>query len=296
MSADPLARAAASLSGLALGDALGSQFADPDKIHYLDQRTLPPPPWRWTDDTEMACSLFRVLADHGRIDQDALAAAFAAHHDPARGYGAATGRMLGRIRAGGDWRSLAAGQFGGQGSWGNGAAMRVAPLGAWFGGDPAIAAAQARLSAEVTHTHPEAAAGAMAVAVATSIAVAGDRPSPAGFLGRILPHLPPSEVADKIVQAGRLLGDADPVRVAAVLGNGSGDRVQDTVPLTLWAAARHLDDYERAVWTTARAGGDVDTTCAIVGGIVGVRAGSLPADWSARVEPLPNWARGPVPT
>jgi hypothetical protein len=38
----------------------------------------------------MACSVYRILNDHGTLDQDALAAAFAAHHDFDRGYGPAT--------------------------------------------------------------------------------------------------------------------------------------------------------------------------------------------------------------
>ncbi|MER6005354.1 ADP-ribosylglycohydrolase family protein [Nonomuraea angiospora] len=40
-----------------------------------------------------------------------------------------------RVREGGDWRTLSAELFDGKGSWGNGAAMRVAPLGAWFAND-----------------------------------------------------------------------------------------------------------------------------------------------------------------
>jgi ADP-ribosylglycohydrolase len=45
--------------------------------------------------------------------------------------------------------------FGGNGSFGNGAAMRVAPLGAYFAADPDRAAAEARLQAEITHSHVE---------------------------------------------------------------------------------------------------------------------------------------------
>src|SRR5258707_5111014 len=63
------------------------------------------------------------------------------------------------------WRELVAAQFSGQGSFGNGAAMRVAPLGAYFASDLRRVVAQARLSATVTHTHPEAVAGEMPVAV-----------------------------------------------------------------------------------------------------------------------------------
>jgi len=89
--------------------------------------------------------------------------------------------VLRPIREGGDWRALAAGLFDGSGSRGNGAAMRVAPLGAFHANDPAEAAHQAALSASVTHTHPEAAA----VAVAAVHAAAGPQP-PGPFIDQIL--------------------------------------------------------------------------------------------------------------
>jgi ADP-ribosylglycohydrolase len=54
-----------------------------------------------------------------------------------------------------------------------------------------------------------------------------------------------------------------------------------------------LDDYEAALWATASAGGDVDTICAIVGGIVAARVGAegIPLPWRDRTEPLPAWLR-----
>jgi hypothetical protein len=66
----------------------------------------------------------------------------------------------------------------------------------------------------------------------------------------------------------------------------------DTVPFALWCAATHLDDYPAALWATASAGGDVDTTCAIVGGIVAAHVGTdgIPFTWQEAVEPLPHWA------
>jgi ADP-ribosylglycohydrolase len=58
----------------------------------------------------------------------------------------------------------------------------------------------------------------------------------------------------------------------------------------MWAAARNLGDYRQAFWDTARAGGDVDTTCAIVGGIVAARPdGAPPLEWRERAESLPEW-------
>ncbi|RVX40348.1 ADP-ribosylglycohydrolase [Nonomuraea polychroma] len=292
MSADPLIRATSSLYGLLVGDALGSQFFVPANRPALDGRTLPPRPWQWTDDTEMACSIYRVLADHGRVDQDPLAGSFATHHDFDRGYGPATNRLLRLVREGGDWRELAAGLFDGKGSWGNGAAMRVAPLGAWFAGDLPRAAAQARLSAQVTHTHPEAAAGAIAVAVAAAVAAAEPGVSPGRFVDQVLEHTPSGLVRDGIAAARRLLTVRDPSLAAYELGNGRDVSAHDTVPFTIWAAARHLGDFESAFWTTAAAGGDVDTTCAIVGGITGAGVGP-PPDWVRRCEPPPSWAKVP---
>lgn len=295
MHSDHLARARTALSGLTLGDALGSQFFVPANRQALESRTPPPAPWQWTDDTEMACSVYATLAASGEIDQDALAARFAEHHDFDRGYGPGTGRMLRLVREGGDWRRLAAEQFDGRGSWGNGAAMRVAPLGAFFADDLDAAARQAALSAEVTHTHPEAVAGAIAVAVAAAVVtpVTGARTarSPGRFVDEVLHRVPEGKVRAGIEEARRLLTIREPETAAAVLGNGRGVAAHDTVPFTIWAAAQHLEDFERAIWTTASAGGDVDTTCAIVGGIVasGIGMAALPAAWLEACEPLPGW-------
>ena len=110
-------QAYASLVGLAVGDAFGAQILLPGEHPEILERRLPPAPWRWTDDTEMACSIFNVLSRHGEIDQDALAGAFAAHCDPARDYGRGAERRLARVRAGEPWREVA---VDGRASWGNG--------------------------------------------------------------------------------------------------------------------------------------------------------------------------------
>ncbi|MEU3463054.1 ADP-ribosylglycohydrolase family protein [Streptomyces sp. NPDC006733] len=290
-------RALASLRGLAVGDALGSQFFVPSNYQALQNGGLPPGVWQWTDDTEMACSVLAVLAAHGRIDQDALAMSFAEHHDFDRGYGPAVNRMLRLIRQeGADWRELAAGLFNGQGSWGNGAAMRVAPLGAWYAGDAEQATHQAEISAYTTHQHREAVVGAMAVAAMAALVADPDGPKdPSALLGGVLDLVPTSAVKAGIRRARDMLDYADVATVAAVLGCGRRTSAHDTVPFALWAAARNLDDYRQAFWTTAKAGGDVDTTCAIVGGILASRStGQPPAEWLERTEPLPLWAAAPA--
>lgn len=287
---DHLERARTSLIGLAIGDALGSQFFVPTNRKHLTTRTLPSTPWRWTDDTEMACSIYIALANDNSIDQDRLATDFAQHHDFDRGYGPATNRLLRLVREGGDWRLLAAALFDGAGSWGNGAAMRVAPIGAFFAQDPGEAARQAALSAAVTHTHPHAVAGAVAVAVAAALAANGASP-PGTFIDGVLAHIPPGTIHDGVMAARRLLTVSDSETAAQLLGNGRQVAAHDTVPFTIWAAAQHLTNYEQAIWTTAAAGGDVDTTCAIVGGIVaaGLSVDQLPSAWRQSLEPLPAW-------
>ncbi|MFF4023552.1 MULTISPECIES: ADP-ribosylglycohydrolase family protein [Nocardia] len=113
---------------------------------------MPAPPWQWTDDTEMACSVYTEVLDRGRIDRDALAAVFADRCEPYRGYGPGTVVVLHEIRDGRPWADAAGAVFGGNGSWGNGAAMRVAPLGAYFAGDPERAAAYVAWSSRSVNT------------------------------------------------------------------------------------------------------------------------------------------------
>ncbi|MBJ6643420.1 hypothetical protein DD630_25390 [Streptomyces sp. BSE7F] len=287
-----LGRALASLRGLSVGDALGSQFFVPVNYPLLKRRELPEGPWQWTDDTEMACSVVTVLATHHRIDQDALAHSFAHRHDFDRGYGPAVNRLLRLVREGGDWRELAAALFNGQGSWGNGAAMRVAPLGAWYADDPEQATHQAEISAYPTHQHREAVVGAMAVAAAAALAAAPDGPPGAeDLLDGVVALIPArSAVGAGLRRARDMLDYGDAATVAAVLGCGRRTTAHDTVPFALWSAARSLADYEHAFWTTAQVGGDVDTTCAIVGGVVAAgSAGAPPEEWAERVEALPEW-------
>ncbi|MFJ6570579.1 ADP-ribosylglycohydrolase family protein [Streptomyces sp. NPDC091292] len=289
-----LGRALASLRGLSVGDALGSQYFVPVNYPLLKRREVPSGTWQWTDDTEMASSVVTVLAAHRRIDQDALARSFAQRHDFDRGYGPAVNRLLRLVREGGDWRELAAALFNGQGSWGNGAAMRIAPLGAWYADDPEQATHQAEISAYPTHQHREAVVGSMAVAAAAALAAdpAGP-PTPEALLDGVIALVPRSAVGAGLRRARDMLDYDDPGTVAAVLGCGRRTTAHDTVPFAVWSAARCLGDFERAFWETAQVGGDVDTTCAIVGGIVATAdTGGPPESWAARTEALPEW----VPT
>jgi ADP-ribosylglycohydrolase len=276
-----------SLSGLAVGDAYGNH-------HSTNQNKRVAQIWEYSDDTLMALSIVSNLRQFGTINQDVLAQSFAQRRDAQRGYGQGVTRLLKQIRAGANWREATYNIFDGSGSFGNGAAMRVAPLGAYFSDDLALVVEHAKLSAEVTHAHPEGIASAIAVALAASIASDLQNQSLAGgdFIGEIISQLPASEVRDGLVKAMALPEETTYKQASDALGNGRPSIAQRTVPFAIWAAAHNLYDYKSAIEKTASVGGDVDTNCSIVGGIVvmATDAEGIPSIWRERCEPLPQWA------
>ena len=88
-----------------------------------------------------------------------------------------------------------------------------------------------------------------------------------------LDHTPEGETRAGLERACRWGLDLPVEEAVRMLGNGSRITAPDTVPFALWCAARHIDDYAEALWTTVSAGGDNDTNCAIVGGIVVLATG-----------------------
>jgi ADP-ribosylglycohydrolase len=291
-----MARALESLEGLACGDAFGERFFEPRNraSEVRASRTLPPAPWRFTDDTIMAISICACLERFGGIEPEWLAESFARHYDPERGYGHAMNALLMRLNAIGasNWFEEAQELFDGEGSFGNGAAMRVAPLGAYFAHDLHVVAEQAALSSIATHCHPEGVAGAVAVAIGAAIASRdrhASRPFEAtAFLEAVRAHTPASAVRDGMERALQLPASTTPLDAALTIGNGTRATAPDTVPFALWSAARSLHSYEDALWETVNGGGDIDTNCAIVGGIVATHTGAqaIPREWLGRREPL----------
>jgi ADP-ribosylglycohydrolase len=297
-------RARVSLEGLTVGDCFGETFfvgfaGFKDKAKTLEdliaQRDLAITDWFWTDDSQMAFSVYKNLEVFGEIEQYALARSFADRYEVNRGYGSGMHGLMRRLRHRENWDVAAQSLFEGQGSWGNGSAMRVSPIGAYFAEDLKKVCEEAEKSAVVTHTHDEAIVGAQAVALAAAVARqfkdSGVRPTRAEFIDAILPHLTPSETTSKIRRARDLYSGILTQHAADILGNGIQISCPDTVPFCLFAAGEFLDDYEEAMWQTVSALGDRDTTCAIVGGIVVMFAGveSIPKLWLEKREPIPSW-------
>ena len=192
-----------------------------------------------------------------------------------------------------------------QGSCGNGSAMRVAPLGAFLAqywdnaGDWKRVVAEAALQAEPTHCHPEGIAGAIAVSVlAHSIAeltITNTKygPEVAQDLYKVLLQCTPQgQVWNGINKAKDLPMDMPIGKLIEILGNGTHVTCQDTVPLCCFLAIKYFslypnipEMYEKAIIETSMAFGDVDTNCAIVGGMVGI-ACPPPVKWSQFCQPM----------
>ncbi|RYD62706.1 MAG: crystallin J1, partial [Verrucomicrobiaceae bacterium] len=248
----------------------------------------------YTDDTEMSLSVLSMLLDRGDIDQDALVVNFAHGYSYDRAYGPAMHRALMRIREGEHWRTVAYSLFGGQGSYGNGAAMRAAPIGAFFAGSDELVRLHAALAAEVTHAHPEGIAGSIAVAVAASVAcelrASGEPARHENFLQRVAESVPDSDVRSRLIKARDMSTVGSIQYPVSILGAGHEMSAQDTVPFALWCCGQALDDFEKAVRLGLLGGVDRDTICAIIGGVVVCYTGTtaIPEEWLKRREPLPG--------
>jgi ADP-ribosylglycohydrolase len=296
MQNEVLERALLSLDGLTVGDAFGELLSVCARgaRKVIERNSLPRGPWWHTDDSQMAMAVVETLSRYQRILPDALAARFTARFraDPGRGYGKGARMQMEQVLGGASWRVASAGAFSGRGSKGNGGAMRVAPLGAYFAEDLQRVHAEATASAEVTHSHPEGIAGTIAVALAAAV-IWQNRAAPVEDVrGRIwqvvLAQTPKGETWDGLQKAAAMPFEMEPEMAARILGSGFLVTAPDTVPFALWCAARHLDNYAEALLSTLEGDGDCDTNCAIVGGLVSLYVGrdGIPADWLAAREPL----------
>ena len=142
-------------------------------------------------------------------------------------------------------------------SWGNGAAMRVSPVGFAFG-SPEEVLREARRTAEVTHDHPEGIKGAQATALAV-------------FLGRA--GASKTELREEI--AGRFGYDIDRRLDHIRPGYRFDISCQGSVPESLIAFLESAD-YEDALRKAVSLGGDADTMACIAGAVAEAFYGGVP--------------------
>jgi poly(ADP-ribose) glycohydrolase ARH3 len=275
------------LLGTFVGDALGRPF---EGIHPARvARALPfidsdHETMRYTDDTQMAISVFEEMLAHGAIDKESLRDRFRARFDPMRGYGAGMYQLVEQWDGGVGVDQAAREQFGGEGSFGNGAAMRVAPV-ALFStrNEQAVMLENARYSAEVTHTHPLGIQGAQLQAYAVLQAL-NDVPEDEWLPGARCAGLA-AEFLDKLTVVQECLREGASAATAAErIGNGIA--AIQAVPAALFGYLSAPHDFSLAVRSALSLGGDTDTIAAMTGAIAGARHGgkAIPSCWRQRLE------------
>ncbi|WP_254507603.1 ADP-ribosylglycohydrolase family protein [Anatilimnocola floriformis] len=223
----------------------------------------------YTDDTQMTMGIVETLVKCGAVDGDVLADRFVANYHPDRGYGQGARALINEIAAGADWRVAAAAMFGGQGSLGNGAAMRVAPIGVYFAADLTQVTKQAERSAEVTHQHPIGIDSARLLAVAAALATrsAGKTFDRTFFLQQLRDVALTEEFQWQIDLALQL----EPFQSLRSFGNSL--EAHRSVMTSIMCFADSPNNYEQAISRAIGRGDDVDTLAEMTGGLVGARLG-----------------------
>ncbi len=266
-------RFAGCLLGLALGDAVAAPFEGLDAYAIHREfggaagivRDPPQAELCYTDDTEMTIGVAECLARHGRIDADRLAEIFAANFDRSRGYGPGTATILVGMREGHRWQDLVTSVYP-NGSFGNGAAMRVAPVGLAFHDDLERVVVEAAASASVTHGHPLGVDGAVVMASAVALLVTDEPFDHAAYCTRLAGIAQTEEFRWQLRTAARL-GPVDTIPF------GSGIEAHRSVVSAICCFSLNPDRYDRVVARALAMGGDVDTVAAMAGALAGTHLG-----------------------
>lgn len=272
--------------GTFVGDALGMPYEGafpsgiPRNVEMVEARRGR---GTYTDDTEMAIALAESIVEERAIAPKHLARHFLQSCDPARGYGAGTLAVFRLWSDGVDVEDAADQVFDGEGSFGNGAAMRIAPVAVWRFRDEDALQRDAAASARVTHAHPVAVDAAIVQAAAIAAAMRGE-----DVVDRSLDAASTDELVRGLEMVKRVRGGPlpRPTEAARILGNSAA--AHKSVPLAIHCAA--TDDFDQCVSYAVRCGGDTDTIAAMAGAIAGARFGGsgIPNRWLEVLEEGPK--------
>ena len=278
------------LVGTAVGDAIGSGFewqraAELQAIEWAaDRREL----LTYTDDTHMMIGTAESLVQKEGFDGEHMAHVFIRNYEmePWRGYGPGPPNVFRMIRAGEDWNKAAEKLYHG-GSYGNGAAMRIAPVAVFYHNNLTMLREVAFRSSQITHSHVLGKEGAVLQAYAIALAVGlepGKLFDSQGFLSRLDELIQHETYRKKLENLTTLLGEGDKANVVAELGNTV--EAFNSVPTSIYSFVSHPDSFREAILFAVNLGGDTDTIAAMAGAISGAYLGveAVPNKWRLKLE------------
>jgi poly(ADP-ribose) glycohydrolase ARH3 len=262
------------LLGKAVGDALGGRFEAQSADHIrsrfpsVEKLIAYPTDELWyTDDTQMAIGVCEALVDRGEIVEESLCKAFVGNYVPSRGYARGARLVLEAMEEGQDYRQVAAQYFPG-GSYGNGAAMRVAPVGLLFRNNHTRLMEQARLSALPTHLHPLGIEGAQLLALAVALATSPKPFDREAFFTPLLAACKSDEYRAKIEEASRVQNPKDLINL------GNQIEALHSAPTAIASFALTPNSFEETIGNVILLGGDTDTLAAMAGALSGAYLGA----------------------
>ena len=278
------------LVGTAIGDALGAGREGMGMSRSEDIVSLAEKLGQliYTDDTHMTIGIAESLIENKGFDGEHMAQTFIRNYEaePWRGYGPGPPIIFGMIKSGEAWYSAANGLYRG-GSFGNGSAMRVAPVGLLYSRNLEKLREIAYQSSSITHSHELGKEGAalQACAVALALNTSSDEEIDREvFLSRLQDFIQDRLYKEKVARIRELLGEQDKAKVVAVLGNGI--EAPRSVPTAIYCFLRQPQSYKDAVIYAVSLGGDTDTIAAMAGAISGAYLGieAIPSEWRAKLE------------
>jgi poly(ADP-ribose) glycohydrolase ARH3 len=276
--------------GSALGDAIGElSFSAPERqrLRALIEQSEK---LVYTDDTAMALGLAESISKKRGIDQQDLGTTLACnfYREPWRGYASGPPTIFSMVRSHGiSYVEAAKTLFGGLGSFGNGAAMRIVPVGLYFSNSQALYEAACD-SAEVTHGHPVGKDGAavLAWAVAQLVKLSPEEELPMDFFTRgLISFARTQEIQEKMKLVRTLIAEnASPEASAGRLGRSVA--VDESMPFAVYSFLRYPKSFENCLFCGVLNGGDCDTlgamACGLSGAYLGI--GRIPSEWRNKLE------------
>lgn len=290
MCVDLLSKFSGCILGCATGDAIGElAFRYPSK-EDLCSRIKNIPLLQYTDDTAMMIGLAQSMIKDQDIDQLNLGDMFKRNfnEEPWRGYASGPPTIFSMVQnLGITYVDAAHRLFGGDGSLGNGAAMRIAPVGLFFHQSISLYE-KAAASAEITHAHPVGIDGAAVQARAVGMSVGLNpetRFSKEAFIQELIQFARTDEIREKMKLVEKMIEDDAPPDIAADR-IGRTVAVQESMPFALYSFLRHPESMEDCLYCAVLNGGDRDTlgamACSISGAYLGVD--TIPLLWLKKLE------------